>query len=192
VARKRVKALAVHLSSPSPPGGYLLNIHDDISAISYLVGTGAALSLLPHRSLQAPSGPTIVIANGGVIPSRNFVFKKLSFNNQIFTTNFFKQTFLNPFWAQIFSNNMLFTLISKPAASISSFSRSTLPSSPLLSFPFTLIRFLRSTFPFFLSPHHPIPPSQLSYCHPIFHRFLSHSQPFHSPSHSHHLPAAVT
>jgi hypothetical protein len=80
--------MAVHLSSPSPPGADLLYIRNDISTISCLVGTGAALSLLPHRSLQAPSGLTFVIANGGIIPSWNFVFKKLSFNNQIWHHKF--------------------------------------------------------------------------------------------------------
>jgi hypothetical protein len=76
VAGKRLKAPAVHLSLQSPSGASLLYIRDNVSAVSYLVylvDTGAALSLLPHRSLRAPSGPTIVNANGGIIPSWNFV-----------------------------------------------------------------------------------------------------------------------
>jgi hypothetical protein len=53
-------------------------------SISYLVDSVATLSLVPHRSLQALSGLTIVNANGGVIPSWHFVLKDLSFNSQFF------------------------------------------------------------------------------------------------------------
>jgi predicted metallo-beta-lactamase superfamily hydrolase len=62
-------ALAVHLTNHSLPGARLMYIKDNSSNINYLIDSGAALSIIPHRFLLPPSGPAAVNANDGLIPS---------------------------------------------------------------------------------------------------------------------------
>jgi hypothetical protein len=72
MAGKRVTAPALQLHSASLAGASLLHLTDNTTRIRYLVDSGAALSLLPHRSMLPPSGPLIINANGGQIPSWQF------------------------------------------------------------------------------------------------------------------------
>jgi len=50
-------------------GGTLLFLKDDHSGHNYLVDTGAARSILPHRSSAPPSGPLLEGAGGQTIPA---------------------------------------------------------------------------------------------------------------------------
>jgi hypothetical protein len=60
-------------TSLSPSRAPLIHLKDSATHTSYLVDTGAAISLLPFSSPLSPTGPEIVIANGSPIPSWNFV-----------------------------------------------------------------------------------------------------------------------
>jgi hypothetical protein len=102
VAGKRVRALAVHLGDHSPTGAQLIYVKDTTSNVRYLVDFCATLSIIPHRSLLPPSGPAILNANGGLIPSWEIVTKHLYFGHIIFLTIFCKPVFLSHFVVLIF------------------------------------------------------------------------------------------
>ena len=50
-------------------GGNLLFLHDSVSGQKFLVDTGAALSIIPFRSANQPSGPELLGADGREIPA---------------------------------------------------------------------------------------------------------------------------
>jgi hypothetical protein len=89
LAGKLIVAPAVFLATPSAAGAPLIHLKDTKTHISYLVDTGAAISLLPFSSSQHPSGPKLINASGASIPSWNFVFKNLKFGNHTFVHSFF-------------------------------------------------------------------------------------------------------
>jgi hypothetical protein len=66
----------------------LIYLTDRLTNTRYLVDTGAALSLIPFSSSSPASGPTIVNANGKLIPSWNFVSKNVHFNSMQFSHSF--------------------------------------------------------------------------------------------------------
>jgi hypothetical protein len=142
LAGKRIAATAVQLFSASLAGAPLLHLTDDITRVHYLVDSGAALSLLPHRSLLPPSGRPIINANGGNIPSWQFVDRPLHFGNNCFTHPFLQANVPSPFWALIFFNILKPPLISVWAVCFSLFpplllllSFLPLPQFPLPQFP---------------------------------------------------------
>jgi hypothetical protein len=96
MAGKRVRAPAVHLADYSPTWAPLIYVKDTTSNVRYLVDSGAALSILPHRSVLPPSGPAIVNANGGLIPSWNFVTKQLHFGPHHFSYSFLQANVSQP------------------------------------------------------------------------------------------------
>jgi hypothetical protein len=71
-----------------PSRAPLIHLQDTTTSITYLVNSGAAISLVPHRSLLPPTGPAIVNANGGLIPSWSFVSKFLHFGSNKFHHQF--------------------------------------------------------------------------------------------------------
>ena len=91
-------APAVFLATPSAAGAPLIHLKDTKTHISYLVDTGAAISLLPFSSSQHPSGsgPKLVNASGASIPSWNFVFKNLKFGNHTFVHSFLQSAVSQP------------------------------------------------------------------------------------------------
>ncbi len=60
-------------------GNGLIFLKDQKSNQSFLVDTGAAVSVLPHRSNDAPSGPALTGADGKSIASWGKVVKTLCF-----------------------------------------------------------------------------------------------------------------
>ncbi len=76
--RKLIAAPAVAHALPSPSGAPLIYLKDPRTHTSYLVDTGAAVSLLPYSSPLYP-------------PSCHFVQKKLHFGSHSLTQNFCKQ-----------------------------------------------------------------------------------------------------
>jgi hypothetical protein len=96
LAGKRVTAPAVQLFSASLARAPLLHLTDDTTHVRYLVDSGAALSLLPHRSMLPPSGLLIINANGGNIPSWQFVDRHLHFGNNRFTHSFLQANVSQP------------------------------------------------------------------------------------------------
>jgi hypothetical protein len=96
LAGKRVTAPALQLYSASSAGASLLHLTDDTTRVRYLVDSSAALSLLPHRSLLPPSGPLIINANGGNIPSWQFVDRQLHFGSNRFTHSFLQANVSQP------------------------------------------------------------------------------------------------
>jgi hypothetical protein len=95
-AGKLIAAPAVARASPSPSGAPLIYLKDRRTHTSYLVDTGAAISLLPYSSHLYPSGPKSVNASGEKIPSWHFVQKKLQFGSHSFTQNFLQAKVSQP------------------------------------------------------------------------------------------------
>ena len=61
---KRIAAPAVIYATTPTAGDNLIYLKDSRTHTRYLVDTGAALSLLPHRSPEPASGPPLVSASG--------------------------------------------------------------------------------------------------------------------------------
>jgi hypothetical protein len=68
VSGKLIAARVVAHTSPSPSGLPLIYLKDRRTHTSYLVDTGAAVSLLPYSSPLYPSGPKIFNASGKKFP----------------------------------------------------------------------------------------------------------------------------
>ncbi len=64
--------------------GGLVYLQDDNSKHTFLVDTGAAVSVLPHKEAAAPSGPPLAGADGKTIPSWESVTCSLSFGMRTF------------------------------------------------------------------------------------------------------------
>ena len=93
---KRVTAPADTTCTVSPAGAALIYLKDRRSHIRYLVDTGAAVSLVPHHSPLKASGLNIVNASGFLIPSWQFVSKKLHFGPHEFVHSFLQAAVSQP------------------------------------------------------------------------------------------------
>jgi hypothetical protein len=89
--------------------GGLTYLRDSVSGLTFLVDTGAAVSVIPHSaSPSTAQGPTLAGADGKGITSWGKVFKSVCFNGTTFTdVRLCWQLFQNRFWAQIFSQNII-------------------------------------------------------------------------------------
>ncbi len=58
--------------------GGLVYLQDDKSKQKFLVDTGAAVSVLPHKQSSTPTGPVLAGADGKTIPSWGSVTRSLS------------------------------------------------------------------------------------------------------------------
>jgi hypothetical protein len=166
LAGKLIVAPAVFLATPSAAGAPLIHLKDTKTHISYLVDTGAAISLLPFSSSQHPSGPKLINASGASIPSWNFVFKNLKFGNHTFVHSFLQSAVSQPILGMDFLSLHDLQIDLKHSKVL--FPSSTPPPSP----PFTHLSrfFFHSSFhsrPFF----HAHPSSSHSYL-PTFFGFL--------------------
>jgi hypothetical protein len=68
--------------------GGLIFLQDSQSQQQFLVDTGAAVSVFPHRSAAATSGPLLTGADGKPISSWGRVTKKLNFGQHTFVVSF--------------------------------------------------------------------------------------------------------
>jgi hypothetical protein len=68
--------------------GGLVYLQDRTTEQRFLVDTGAAVSVFPHRSAAAPSGPPVTGADGRSIPSWGSVKKTLNFGLRTFICSF--------------------------------------------------------------------------------------------------------
>jgi hypothetical protein len=68
--------------------GSLIFLQDSVSKQQFLVDTGAAVSVLPHRSSAASSGPLLSGADGKPISAWGKVTKKLNFGLHTFIVSF--------------------------------------------------------------------------------------------------------
>jgi hypothetical protein len=68
--------------------GGLIFLQDSISKKQFLVDTGAAASVFPHRSSAATSGPLLSGADGKPISAWGKVTKKLHFGLHTFIVSF--------------------------------------------------------------------------------------------------------
>ena len=93
---KRVAAPAATAAAPSPTGASLIFLKDRRSHISYLVDTGAAISLVPFKSPLKASGPEIVNVSGQKISTWQFVSKTLHFGPRKFFHTFLQAEVSQP------------------------------------------------------------------------------------------------
>ena len=68
--------------------GGLIFLQDSVSHQQFLVDTGAAVSVFPHRSSAASSGPLLSGADGKPISAWGKVTKKLNFGLHTFIVSF--------------------------------------------------------------------------------------------------------
>jgi hypothetical protein len=68
--------------------GGLIFLQDSVSKQQFLVDTGAAVSVFPHRSSAATSGPLLAGADGKPISAWGRVTKKLNFGLHTFIVSF--------------------------------------------------------------------------------------------------------
>ena len=68
--------------------GGLVYLQDDKSKQKFLVDTGAAVSVLPHKQSSTPTGPVLAGADGKTIPSWGSVTRSLSFGMRTFLCTF--------------------------------------------------------------------------------------------------------
>jgi hypothetical protein len=68
--------------------GGLVYLQDRTTEQRFLVDTGAAVSVFPHRSAAAPSGPPLTGADGRSIPSWGSIKKTLNFGLRTFICSF--------------------------------------------------------------------------------------------------------
>ena len=85
---------ATAMSFPTNAG--LLFLKDEISKLSFLVDTGATLSIVPHNSIVRPSGPILNGANGKPIPTWGFISKVVQFQGRSFTHSFLQAAVAGP------------------------------------------------------------------------------------------------
>ena len=88
---------ATAMSFPTNAG--LLFLKDEISKDSFLVDTGATLSIVPHNSNASPSGPIPNGANGKPIPTWGFISKVVQFQCALSHIPFCKPPWQAPSWA---------------------------------------------------------------------------------------------
>jgi hypothetical protein len=68
--------------------GSLVYLQDDKTKQKYLVDTGGAVSVLPHKQSSTPTGPILAGADGKTIPSWGSVTRSLSFGMRTFLCTF--------------------------------------------------------------------------------------------------------
>ncbi len=76
------------LASTSPPGAPLIYLRDAYSGAAFLADSGAAVSVVPHKSTAPASGPPLVGANGAPIKSWGAVNKKVRFGTSDYVFSF--------------------------------------------------------------------------------------------------------
>ena len=76
------------LASTSPPGAPLIYLRDAYSGAAFLADSGAAVSVVPHKSSAPASGPPLVGANGAPIRSWGTVNKKVRFGTSDYVFSF--------------------------------------------------------------------------------------------------------
>ena len=69
-------------------GGQLLLLQDAISGLVFLVDSGSSFSLLPHHSLEVPTGPLLHTANGTPLPTWGIRKSFVRFGSYTFSFNF--------------------------------------------------------------------------------------------------------
>ncbi len=88
LSKKRPAHRPQELASASPVGAPLIFLRDNVSGKKFLVDTGAAVSVFPHRSSFPASGPPLVAADGRPIASWGKCTLQLSFSGHLFAYEF--------------------------------------------------------------------------------------------------------
>ena len=76
-------------ASPSQPG-HLSLLRDEISRAAYLVNSGTVYSVLPHSSVDPPSGPRIAEADGLPVSCWGWVDIEITCRGRRFSWQFLK------------------------------------------------------------------------------------------------------
>ena len=79
-----------------PTNAGLLFLNDEISKDSFLVDTGATLSIVPHNSKVRPSGLILNGANGKPIPICGYISKLVLFQGPSFKHSFLQAAVAGP------------------------------------------------------------------------------------------------
>ena len=113
--------------------GGLVYLQDSSSEQRFLVDTGAAVSVFPHRSSAAPSGPPLTGADGRSIPSWGSIKKTLSFGLHTFICSFILAAVSKPILSVDFlaANRLLVDPFSRQVLD----SETLLPLTPSVSAP---------------------------------------------------------
>ena len=77
-------------------GSSLIFLPDVMSKKSFLVDTGASLSILPHKLSDSVFGPKLVSVNGSAIPAWGFKNVTVQFGLYTFTYRFLLADVKNP------------------------------------------------------------------------------------------------
>ena len=77
-------------------GTGLIFLRDEVTGHKFLVDTGASLSILPHQSHSATSGPKLVGADGKAIPAWGFRETAVQFGPHKFTFKFLLAAVASP------------------------------------------------------------------------------------------------
>jgi RNase H-like domain found in reverse transcriptase/Reverse transcriptase (RNA-dependent DNA polymerase)/Integrase core domain/Integrase zinc binding domain len=118
--------------------GGLTCLRDDTSCSSFLVDTGAAVSVLPHHSTSPPSTTTLTGADGRPIPSWGATTRQLCFGARMFLCTFILAAVSRPILGSDF--------LSKYRLLVDSFSRTVLCSRTLKPLGPPSVAFRRSPF----------------------------------------------
>ena len=91
-SRRQVAPQAIPVSamatSPTASTCNFIQLEDKSTGMQFLVDTGAALSLLPHKSTMPCTGTPLVSANGSAIKAWGFQNQTVTFGRSSFTINF--------------------------------------------------------------------------------------------------------
>ena len=88
------------------PACGLIFLTDNLSGTKFLVDTGASLSILPHTSSAAQSGPKLVGVQGTAIPTWGYQQKTVVFGAARFTFNFLLANVATPIIGVNFLRNL--------------------------------------------------------------------------------------
>jgi hypothetical protein len=79
-----------------PANAGLIFLTDELTNDSYLVDTGATLSVVPCNQNSTPSGPLLRGADGQTVPSWGFIKKTVQFQGKLFTSSLFQAAVAGP------------------------------------------------------------------------------------------------
>ena len=121
------------------PAKNLLFLLDTTNNFNFLVDSGASLSIVPHQSEAAPTGPHLIGANGAAIPAWGFKKFNVTFGGKDFSFNFLQAAVATPILGMDFLEQFDFIIHPKKRQVVHAASGGTLTqaSEPFFNSPCT-------------------------------------------------------